>query len=104
MRRRIPIWLTRAVMLITLGAFAGIVALQAHWNEPGSAFKATSQQDKEKEARLFAAGVQAAFNRHDIKAVAGMFLSDGELVDANGNVLKTREVIESHYADIFTLG
>ena len=71
MRSNIPIWLTRAVIIITLGAFAGFVALQAHWTEPGSAIKATAthQQDKEKEVRLFVEALEAAFRRHDAKAV-----------------------------------
>ena len=101
MRRRIPTWLTRAIVFIALGAFAGIMALQAHWAEPGFVIKAPYQQDKEKEVRLFVEAVEAAFGRHDAKAVGGMFLPDSELVNAEGDVLKTREAIEGHYAEIF---
>lgn len=94
-------WLTSLTVLITFGALAGIVALQAYWNEPGFSIKGTAQQDKEKEVRFFVETIAAAFSRHDAKAVGGMFLPEGELVDADGNVLKTREALEAHYAEIF---
>jgi uncharacterized protein (TIGR02246 family) len=101
MRRSFTSWSTNAIVLIAFGALASIVALQAHWNEPGLVVKAASQQDKEKEVRSFLETVAATFSRHDAKAVSGLFLPEGELVDADGNVLKTREVLEDHYAEIF---
>ncbi|MFO0814960.1 MAG: SgcJ/EcaC family oxidoreductase [Gemmatales bacterium] len=101
MKTNIPRWFLQAGVLLTLGAFAGMVALQAHWNEPGLVSKAISQDDKEKEVRSFLESVGATYRRHDAKAVSEMFLPDGELVDADGNVLRSRNVIEAHYAENF---
>lgn len=42
-----------------------------------------------------------AFNRNDAKAVAGMWASDGEYVDAAGKRFAGREAVEKEYAGFF---
>lgn len=100
-KKNMAIWLVRGIVLIVISASATIVALQAHWNEPSTVVKVIGQQDKEKEVQLFMEKVTAAFSLHDAKAVGELFLLEGELIDANGNVLKTRDTLEAHYAEIF---
>src|SRR5262245_45934948 len=94
-------WLLRLAALTAVSTIIYVVALQAHWSEPGPTAGAALQEDKEKEVRPFLQSVGAAFNRHDAKAVADSFLPEGELVDDNGNVIRTREALEAHYAEIF---
>jgi uncharacterized protein (TIGR02246 family) len=94
-------WLLRLAGLAALATIISVVALQAYWSEPGPAVRIASQDDKEKDVRTFLQSVGAAFNRHDAKAVSDSFLPEGELVDDNGNVIRTREAIEAHYAEIF---
>jgi uncharacterized protein (TIGR02246 family) len=94
-------WLLRLAGLAAVSTIIYVVALRAHWSEPGPAVRAAAQEDKEKEVRTFLESVGAAYNRHDAKAVADSFHPEGELVDENGNVLRTREAIQSHYAEIF---
>ncbi|HQR07173.1 MAG TPA: SgcJ/EcaC family oxidoreductase [Gemmatales bacterium] len=88
-------------LLAALVALAGYVGVQASGYSPQGNPAPTSQQEKEKEVRSFLETVAATFNKHDAKAVGGLFLAEGELVDEDGNVLKTREAIESHYSEIF---
>jgi uncharacterized protein (TIGR02246 family) len=87
--------------IIFLVALAGYVGVQANGNISTNSFPLNSQPDKEKEIRTFLESVTASFNKHDAKAVGTLFLPEGELVDEDGNVLKTREAIETHYSDIF---
>jgi uncharacterized protein (TIGR02246 family) len=94
-------WLLRFAGVAAVATIIYVVALQAHWSEPGPALHALAQDDKEKEVRTFLQSVGAAFNKHDAKAVSEMFLPEGELVDDNGNVIRTREAIEAHYGEIF---
>jgi uncharacterized protein (TIGR02246 family) len=91
-------WFLRSSVLI-VALIICVVALQANWKEAGVAFQ--GDQDKDKEVRSFLQSVGAAFNRHDAKAVADSFLPEGELVDENGNVIRTRAALEDHYAEIF---
>src|SRR3954471_14784177 len=88
-------------ILIALTAFASYLGVQAYGSSPATVSYLNTHQDKEKEIRSFLETVGAAFNKHDAKAVSGMFLPEGELVDAEGNVLKTREALETHYSGIF---
>lgn len=91
----------RVMAILAVVSILGVVALQANWNEPTPLAPLASQQDKEKEVQAYLADVAATFNKHDAKAVSALFLPEGELVDADGNVLKTRAALETHYAEIF---
>jgi len=88
-------------IFIALVALAGYVGVQAYGNSPTNGSPQNTPQDREKEVRTFLETVAATFNKHDAKAVGGLFLAEGELVDEDGNVLKTREAIEKHYSDFF---
>lgn len=101
MRKTTSIGLASFGILIALVALAGYVGVQANGNGPARISFQNTQQDKEKEIRAFLDTVAATFNKHDAKAVGGLFLPEGELVDGDGNVLKTREAIEIHYGEIF---
>lgn len=93
--------LIRPIGLFAVVSILGVMALQAHWNEPKALAAFSSQQDKEKEVQAYLTEVAATFNKHDAKAVGTLFLPEGELVDADGNVLKTRAALEEHYGAIF---
>jgi len=45
----------------------------------------------------------AAYNKADVKALAGMFTEDADWVDDQGNVLAGRDAIIARYQDIFQL-
>ena len=92
-------WLLRSAALLAAFFVIYAVTVGANSNEPRPVVQATAPQ--EKEVRLFLEALGAAFNRHDAKAVSGMFHPEGELVDEDGNVLKTRETLEAHYAEVF---
>jgi uncharacterized protein (TIGR02246 family) len=96
-----PLGLVCIGLLTGLVALASYLGLQAHG--PGTLANAIphNQEEKEKEVRAFLDSVSATFNKHDAKAVGAFFLPDGELVDGDGNVLKTRAAIEQHYSNIF---
>lgn len=99
---------TAPLGIVCIGLLTGLVALasylgvQAH-HGLGSSGKVipSVQEEKAKEVQAFLDSVAAVFNKHDAKAVGGLFLADGELVDGDGNVLKTRAAIEEHYSNIF---
>lgn len=96
-----PIGLACLGLLTALVVLAGYVGVQAYGNGPVGNSLHISQQEKEKDVRSFLDTVAATFNKHDAKAVGGLFLPEGELVDGDGNVLKSREAIENHYSEIF---
>lgn len=92
--------LIRSLGIISLALLVCVIALQAHWTQPRVIIP-VSVADNEKEVHAFLATVSAAFNKHDAKAVSELFHPEGELVDADGNVLRTRSGLEAHYAEIF---
>lgn len=99
---------TAPLGLACIGLLTGLVALasymgqQAHGSSTlGNSIPNVIQEEKEKEVRAFLDTVAATFNKHDAKAVGELFLAEGELVDGDGNVLKTRAAIEQHYSEIF---
>lgn len=94
--------LIRTISLLAFATILSAVALEAHWSDPPPlASPRSTIQDKEKEVQSYLADVAATFNKHDAKAVAALFLPEGELVDADGNVLKSRAALESHYTELF---
>lgn len=93
--------LIRTIGFIALASILGAMAIQAKWNEPSKHAPISSLQDKEKEVQAYLTEVAATFNKHDAKAVSALFLPEGELVDSDGNVLKTRVTLEAHYGEIF---
>lgn len=95
------IGLTCVALLAALVALASYVGVQASGHTPQGNTVTSGQTEKEKEVRSFLETVAATFNKHDAKAVGALFLAEGELVDEDGNVLKTREGIENHYSEIF---
>lgn len=96
---RIVTW--RPLGFLACAFLLGVVALNAHWSEGRTPLTGATLQDKEKEVQAYLADVAATFNKHDAKAVGALFLPEGELVDADGNVLKTRAALEAHYAELF---
>ena len=94
-------WLLRSVLFLVAFFLICVVAMGAYWNNATPTASTFRQEDKEKEVRQFVESIGVAFNRHDSKAIGGMFLPEGELVDDAGNVLKNRGSLEAHYAEIF---
>lgn len=91
--------LARASCLVGMLCLAGYLTLQTGFAESSRADKALP--DATAEVTAFIDEVVTTFNKHDAKAVGDLFCSNGELVDADGNVLKTRDALIAHYENVF---
>lgn len=96
-RRRI----VSASCLIALISIVSYVTLYAGPREPSRISLPQTDAATEKEVNAFLADLVATFNKRDAHAIGAMFSPNGELVDADGNVLKTRAALVAHYQAIF---
>ena len=70
--------------------------------KPGTASTAgPAQQRDEKAIRLAAEAFAKAYNAGDAKAIAALFVADGEIVNEEGQSTQGREGIERTFAEIF---
>jgi uncharacterized protein (TIGR02246 family) len=90
-----------ASCLIAALSIVSYVTLYAGPREPTRLSPQQSDGATEKDVNAFVAELVATFNKRDAQAVGAMFSANGELVDADGNVLKTRAALISHYENIF---
>jgi uncharacterized protein (TIGR02246 family) len=59
---------------------------------------AQSQTADEKDIRAIAAQLQEAWNRHDAKMLADLFLTDGDYVSSTGRTARGRPEVEKAFA------
>lgn len=90
-----------ASCLIALISIVSYVTLYAGPREPSRITHQQTDAATEKEVNAFLTDLVATFNKRDAQAIGAMFSANGELVDADGNVLKTRTALVSHYENIF---
>ncbi len=69
--------------------------------DTASALPTPSPAHQEEAIRLAVAAFAKAFNAGDAKAIASLFVADGEIVDEEGQSTKGREGIEQVFAGIF---
>lgn len=93
--------LARASCIVGVLCLAGYVTLQSGFAEGLRTPVVTNAPDATKEVSAFIDEVIATFNKHDAKAVGALFTANGELVDADGNVLRTRDALIAHYETVF---
>jgi uncharacterized protein (TIGR02246 family) len=89
-------WLCLAMLFAGAGGYAW---LQASSPEPRRHLADTALS--EQEALTFLQKAVVVYNQRDAKAMSGLFLPEGELVDDAGNLLRGRATLESYYADNF---
>jgi uncharacterized protein (TIGR02246 family) len=77
--------------------------LKAHSQQTDAGNAATREADTSREAVIRAAAEEfvKAYNAHDAKAVAQLFLPQAQIVDENDTTTQGRENIEQVFADVF---
>jgi uncharacterized protein (TIGR02246 family) len=89
------------VCLVGFGALAAVLAPVLAQTQGAAQRSVPASADEtaiEKAAHDFA----QAYNRHDAKAIAGLFSADAEFVEQDGTTLSGRAAIETALADTFT--
>ena len=91
------------VLAVTLAAAAASAAAEkALPPKPGHAAAVSSANaGDEKAIRQVVDAFANAYNAHDAKAIAALFIKDGTLIDDTNHVTKGRKAIEKVFADIF---
>jgi len=95
-------WGTTAMLLaIAALTYVGLTACAQPSTPPAKAEKSADTGADEAAIRATGAAFVKAFNAGDAKGIAEQFLSDGEMVDEQGNVRSGQKEIEQDLADYF---
>ncbi|MBL8818242.1 MAG: SgcJ/EcaC family oxidoreductase [Planctomyces sp.] len=88
---------------LTVAALMGLPPLSVRAQQNGAQASSGQTTSAPKEAAIRAAAEEfvKAYNAHDAKAVAQLFLPQAQVIDENDNTIQGRENIEQVFADVF---